>query len=146
MLINYVYNYTLYSLYIPFKFLNLRLWNPQFLRFERCGALQEVKGRVWLFFISCKRFLSRLWRIAQWEMWPCYHSVQTLTLCMFDRSRRVLVIFVWWENKIVFFFFIYISEKIRGWSFVDGDFVVEHLYMVRDQSTKHVYICLHVNA
>lgn len=78
-------------------------------------------------------------------MWPCYHSVQTLSLCMFERSRRVLVIFVWRENKIVFFF-LYISKKIRERSFVDGDFVVEHLYMVRDQSRKHVYIFLYVNA
>lgn len=72
-------------------------------------------------------------------MCPCYHSVQTLTLRMFERSRRVLVIFVWRENKIVFFY-IYIGEDQRM------ERVVEHLYMVRDQSRKHMYICLHVNA
>lgn len=68
-------------------------------------------------------------------MCPCYHSVQTLTLRMFERSRRVLVIFVW-QNRI---FFIYIGEDQRM------ERVVEHLYMVRDQSRKHMYICLHVN-
>lgn len=65
MFIKYVCSDTLYSLYISYRFLNLWFWNPQLLCFKRFGFFQEVEGHVWLLFIHCKWFLSRL----QWVVW-----------------------------------------------------------------------------